>query len=709
MDRKRLNRIVCAILALAALFLVCARLWQNRKFKQSAQADMDAMLVQIMTCVENNDAEQADRLAYGPGQLREIFPLIANYWHARSDDPYESSSLTFESALFESRQSNVVIYCVYLVHSDGEDYQVIMNYRRDEDGAGIIALNASRIQELLDMGIIPRALGQPVAGKTFGQWCFTLLWVLCCLFSLYTIYCIIRKKPYLYGLWMLLSLVFFGVLIYRSTSEVQTTVRLGLFTESKWTRYQNGVECFQVCLPVGALSYWCFRLQRILRRNRARRKKKRKRSITLYDRVQAYLLRKKAAAPSGESKPSAERDADSKPQEDAASPQREESSSSHHRHDSSHRRHSSHRRRSSRHRDFEESTQPDSDSSAQKESAPSPQNEYIISPRGDLPPPSRRHSSSRRRKPSEAFQQEPMELPQKDAEAQSESLIPPLEITTTALSGAIYTPQKQSSSRRRRSRRHSSSSRHGDSAALSQQEVPESTPSEPIPSQQMEPAPLPEEEPASLPKAEPLPPLEVETAVLPLNGEVYKPRKHSSRHRHSSSRHRHSSSSQHTASEESSRQELDEAPRSDAAIPSESEPAPAVQPEHDPLPQPEPDPIPQPEPDLIPQPEATVSLLDGPVYKPRKHSSRHRHSSSSHHEHSSSQHDESSSHQERASSESRRHSSSSEQRHSSSSHHRDSSSSRHRDSSSSHHRDSSHRRHSSSHHRHSSSETNRDS
>ena len=199
MDRKRLNRIVCAILALVVLCLVCVRLWQNKKYKETCQTEMNALLVQIMTCIETNDVDQADRLAYGPDQMRQVFPLIANYWNARSTDPYEPSSLTFESTLFERRQRNGTIYSVYLVHSNGEDYQVIMNFRRDAEGEGIVSLNASRIQELLDIGVIPAALGHPLDGKTLGQWCFTLLWLLSCLFSLYTIYRILRRKLNLSG------------------------------------------------------------------------------------------------------------------------------------------------------------------------------------------------------------------------------------------------------------------------------------------------------------------------------------------------------------------------------------------------------------------------------------------------------------------------------------------------------------------------------
>ena len=236
MDRKRLIRIVCAVLALVVLCLVCVRLWQNKQIKASAQEEMDALLVQIMTCIENNDAVEADRLAYGPEQLRQVFPLIAKYWPAHHNDPYETSKLTVESDLFETRQHNVVIYAVYLVHTDGEDYQVIMSYRRDQEGDGLISLNASRIQELLDKGVIPQALGHTVAEKNFGQWCFTLLWLLCCLFSLYTVYHIFRKKPQLYGLWILLALVFFGALVYVNSRDFQIDLRLGLFSASRWTR-----------------------------------------------------------------------------------------------------------------------------------------------------------------------------------------------------------------------------------------------------------------------------------------------------------------------------------------------------------------------------------------------------------------------------------------------------------------------------------------
>ena len=95
MDRNMFKRIGCFILSLLLLSLCgCAG---NRLSKEAAQAEMDALLVQLMACVEKNDIEGACAIAYVPEQMRQEFPGIVNYWPARSTDPYEVSKLRISS------------------------------------------------------------------------------------------------------------------------------------------------------------------------------------------------------------------------------------------------------------------------------------------------------------------------------------------------------------------------------------------------------------------------------------------------------------------------------------------------------------------------------------------------------------------------------------------------------------------------------------
>ena len=266
MDRNMFKRIGCFILSLLLLSLCgCAG---NRLSKEAAQAEMDALLVQLMACVEKNDIEGACAIAYVPEQMRQEFPGIVNYWPARSTDPYEVSKLRISSG---DRQGETVYQAVYLVNTDGVEYQVSMDMRRDADNEGISSFRTTRIYELVDVGLLPEALGTPIAGMTGLQWCFTAFWFLSFLLSLLAIIHLLLKRPKLYGLWILFVPLFLGLFVYSHPGNTLLRMKAGLFSLTQMTRYSNGVNTYQVCLPVGAIIYWCWYLRRLWKRKKARR------------------------------------------------------------------------------------------------------------------------------------------------------------------------------------------------------------------------------------------------------------------------------------------------------------------------------------------------------------------------------------------------------------------------------------------------------
>ena len=92
--------------------------------------------------------------------------------------------------------------------------------------------------------------------------------ILCCIFCLVTIIDIIRKKPRLWGLWILAALFFFGALIEKGPNSLHTGIRLGLLSESGWAKFLDGTNRYQLCLPVGAIAYWIDR-KRLLKKKEA--------------------------------------------------------------------------------------------------------------------------------------------------------------------------------------------------------------------------------------------------------------------------------------------------------------------------------------------------------------------------------------------------------------------------------------------------------
>ena len=275
MKRNTIRQLGCVILALLLSFLCgCGLIGQEKQTKELAQAEMDALLVQFMTCVENQDVKGACDLAYGREQMRQVFPSIVTYWPAQSTDPYEASGLNIEETVSEDQQLFTLTRAVYLVTTNGADYQIILTKRSDSEKEGIATLNATRIQELVNSGVIPEAKGFPIEEKNVLQWCFTAFWILSCLLCLYTIIILLRRKPRLYGLWIWAALVFVGVFVYKTPGGMQFGPHLGLLNSSEWIRYQNGVNYFQLCLPFGAMIYWIWRIQRHRKHRKSRRSSK---------------------------------------------------------------------------------------------------------------------------------------------------------------------------------------------------------------------------------------------------------------------------------------------------------------------------------------------------------------------------------------------------------------------------------------------------
>lgn len=257
--RKRFG---CLVLALGMLlFCGCSLIRQSRETAAAKQAEADELLEQLMTCLQNNDVMGAAALAYDPVWMQRDFSSIRDYWPVKSTDVYEPCGLNYNINISNTEQNHSEVRAVYLVKSNAEDYQVVLVTRKDATAEGIVSFNVVRVQELIDAGIEPETSKFPVAKKSFGQWCFTVFWILACLFCIATIIDIVRKKPKLWGLWILGALLFIGFYLNKGPNSVHTGLRFGLFNSSEWTRFLDGTNHYQLCIPIGAILYWIRRRQ----------------------------------------------------------------------------------------------------------------------------------------------------------------------------------------------------------------------------------------------------------------------------------------------------------------------------------------------------------------------------------------------------------------------------------------------------------------
>ncbi len=269
MNLQRKKRFGCLALALLLLLLCGCQFIADMKQDLSAkQAEMDELLVKVMTCVENNDAQSASALAYDPQKMLEGFSAIASGWPVHATDPFEAAGLTINKNNNSETGPQTFTTAVYIIHCQDQDYQAQFSTCEDRSGSGLIGFNVKTVQSLIDNGIEPAGTNTPFAKKSFGQWCFTGFWILCCIFCLVTIIDIIRKKPRLWGLWILAALFFFGGLIEKGPNSLHTGIRLGLLSESGWAKFLDGTNRYQLCLPVGAIAYWIDR-KRLLKKKEA--------------------------------------------------------------------------------------------------------------------------------------------------------------------------------------------------------------------------------------------------------------------------------------------------------------------------------------------------------------------------------------------------------------------------------------------------------
>ena len=111
MNLQRKKRFGCLALALLLLLLCgCSLIRQSMQNVKEKQAETDALLVQLMTCIQNNDVMGAASLFYDPMQMQQIFTPMTDYWPAKSTDEFESCSFNYNISIpgKEQDQASVI-------------------------------------------------------------------------------------------------------------------------------------------------------------------------------------------------------------------------------------------------------------------------------------------------------------------------------------------------------------------------------------------------------------------------------------------------------------------------------------------------------------------------------------------------------------------------------------------------------------------------
>ena len=259
--KKSILKKLLALMMAAVLLLLC-----GCGSLEEGGAVLDEKLEQFMACIEANDKAGAAALAYNQefgASVEDFFDDLAAYWPATAGDAY-----TRQSTNVTIRNGTKFFKGQYLVESAGKSYVVDLAYTQDENGAGITMLYAN-LSEDLAAATTPSGTLQSAAENTPLQWVFLAFRLIFIGFVIFTIVDILRKKPKLYGLWVLAALFYLTLGLSLSETGVRFIFNIGILSATEWLKYPDGAIHIALGLPAGAIAYWCVRSS-LLRQKAAR-------------------------------------------------------------------------------------------------------------------------------------------------------------------------------------------------------------------------------------------------------------------------------------------------------------------------------------------------------------------------------------------------------------------------------------------------------
>lgn len=250
MKKSGLKRLLALMMAAILLLLCgCASI-------EEGGAVLDEKLEQFMACVEAKDKEGAAALAYNQEfgeSVKDFFDDLATYWPAKAEDTY-----TRQSTNVTIRNGAKIFKGQYLVESGGENYVVDIAYAEDDNGAGITMLYAN-LSEDVAAATTPTGTLQSAAENSPLQWVFLALRLIFVGFIIFTIVDVLRKKPKLYGLWIIAALIYLSLSLSLSKTGIRFNFNISILSATEWLKYPDGAITIALGLPVGAIAYWCVR------------------------------------------------------------------------------------------------------------------------------------------------------------------------------------------------------------------------------------------------------------------------------------------------------------------------------------------------------------------------------------------------------------------------------------------------------------------
>ncbi len=254
---KKSNAVTLLFTILFCCFLSgCASLLKNER--------MDQEVEKIIAALNEDDADQIFQSMYPDVVTREEFDAsyesIRQIWKKCDEHTIKMTSMNINDN--QNKSEIIRTYRVqYFVYTSEDSYTINLTYRSDNEGEGLYGFN-------LTPGTIPVLISggfTTAKENSVPQWCALIFTVLSYVFITITIIDIFRKRPRLYGIWMVAAMTFFAFRIQIVPANFHAGGFVTWFAMSAFKIYSNNMRNFVFALPVGAVAYWFMR-KRLLRK-----------------------------------------------------------------------------------------------------------------------------------------------------------------------------------------------------------------------------------------------------------------------------------------------------------------------------------------------------------------------------------------------------------------------------------------------------------
>ncbi len=248
---KKASVVWVVLIILVCCFMTgCAGVLENES--------MDLEVEKIIEALNEDDADKIYSAMYPNAVTREEFDeayeKIHKFWQKSDSHTKKLNAINTKKTLNKSGNS-VICEAQYYVYTQDNFYTIYLNYLSDDKGEGLYGF-------YLQVGAEPMLISgsfRTVRENSVLQWGVLLFGVLSYIFIIITVVDILRKRPRLFGLWLVAALAFFSLQIKRVPDNSYMGVAVNWFALSSYKIYNNGSWILFFAVPVGAIVYWCLR------------------------------------------------------------------------------------------------------------------------------------------------------------------------------------------------------------------------------------------------------------------------------------------------------------------------------------------------------------------------------------------------------------------------------------------------------------------